>query len=101
MPITTQVLPSSNVGTLAVPFSAIVVQSSTPGPPPASSSRLVVHDTRRATTASQPRRRNPVTERTETTTPAVVETPIPIFDGHNDTLLDLGVGGRSFSARSE
>jgi membrane dipeptidase len=42
-----------------------------------------------------------VTERTETTTPAVVGTPIPIFDGHNDTLLDLGVGGRSFFERSD
>ncbi len=37
-----------------------------------------------------------MTERTETHAPAV-----PVFDGHNDTLLDLGVTGRSFFERSD
>jgi membrane dipeptidase len=37
-----------------------------------------------------------VSERTESTAATV-----PVFDGHNDTLLDLGVAGRSFFERSD
>ena len=33
--------------------------------------------------------------------PVTVATGIPIFDGHNDTLLDLPLSGRSFFERSE
>jgi membrane dipeptidase len=34
-------------------------------------------------------------------TPVTIATGIPIFDGHNDTLLDLPLTGRSFFERSE
>ncbi|CAA9562446.1 MAG: Microsomal dipeptidase, partial [uncultured Thermomicrobiales bacterium] len=37
-----------------------------------------------------------MSERTESTAATV-----PVFDGHNDTLLDLGVAGRSFFERSD
>jgi membrane dipeptidase len=34
-------------------------------------------------------------------TPVTIATGIPVFDGHNDTLLDLPLTGRSFYERSE
>lgn len=38
---------------------------------------------------------------TETVAPVTISTGIPVFDGHNDTLLDLPLTGRSFFERSE
>ncbi|MCD6030071.1 MAG: rane dipeptidase [Thermomicrobiales bacterium] len=37
----------------------------------------------------------------ESLTPVTIATGIPVFDGHNDTLLDLPLTGRSFFERSE
>jgi membrane dipeptidase len=37
----------------------------------------------------------------ESPAPVTIATGIPVFDGHNDTLLDLPVTGRSFFERSE
>jgi microsomal dipeptidase-like Zn-dependent dipeptidase len=38
---------------------------------------------------------------TEPAAPVTIATGIPIFDGHNDTLLDLPLTGRSFFERSD
>jgi membrane dipeptidase len=38
---------------------------------------------------------------TENRAPVTIATGIPVFDGHNDTLLDLPLTGRSFFERSE
>ena len=38
---------------------------------------------------------------TERSTPVTIATGIPVFDGHNDTLLDLPLSGRSFFERSD
>jgi membrane dipeptidase len=38
---------------------------------------------------------------TEPVAPVTIATGIPIFDGHNDTLLDLPLTGRSFFERSD
>ncbi len=38
---------------------------------------------------------------TESAAPVTIATGIPVFDGHNDTLLDLPATGRSFFERSE
>ena len=38
---------------------------------------------------------------TEHRAPVTIATGIPVFDGHNDTLLDLPLTGRSFFERSE
>ena len=38
---------------------------------------------------------------TVTQAPVTIATGIPVFDGHNDTLLDLPLSGRSFFERSE
>ena len=38
---------------------------------------------------------------TERSAPVTIATGIPVFDGHNDTLLDLPLTGRSFFERSE
>jgi membrane dipeptidase len=38
---------------------------------------------------------------TASTAPVTIATGIPIFDGHNDTLLDLPITGRSFFERSD
>lgn len=37
----------------------------------------------------------------ETLAPVTIATGIPVFDGHNDTLLDMPLSGRSFFERSE
>ena len=42
--------------------------------------------------------RSPVSD---THTPVTIATGIPVFDGHNDTLLDLPMTGRSFFERTE
>ena len=39
--------------------------------------------------------------RTASSTPVTIATGIPVFDGHNDTLLDLPLSARSFFAQSE
>jgi membrane dipeptidase len=38
---------------------------------------------------------------TQESAPVTISTGIPVFDGHNDTLLDLPLTGRSFFERSE
>ncbi len=62
----------------------------------------VVHHTRASTGRPNQEVPRPVsTISTEHPAPVTIATGIPVFDGHNDTLLDLPLTGRSFFERSD
>jgi membrane dipeptidase len=60
----------------------------------------VVHHTR-ATNGRPNRKELRFVSTVEKLAPVTISTGIPVFDGHNDTLLDLPLTGRSFFERSE
>jgi membrane dipeptidase len=62
----------------------------------------LVHHTRASTGRPNQEVPRPVsTIATESPAPVTIATGIPVFDGHNDTLLDLPLTGRSFFERSD
>src|SRR5215204_1838532 len=103
IPITTQFFPeSARVPAPAVPLPLSLIAHFLPD-------RAVPHPSRQPS-ASYPRlygRPNQEVPRpvstiaTENPAPVTIATGIPVFDGHNDTLLDLPLTGRSFFERSD
>ena len=62
----------------------------------------MVHHTRASNGHPNQEGSRPVSQTaTEHHAPVTITTGIPVFDGHNDTLLDLPLTGRSFFERSE
>src|SRR5687768_4505351 len=103
MPITTQFFPeSASVPAPAVPFPLSVIARFLPDRAWPRSPINVVHHTRASTGRPNQEVPRPVsTITTDRPAPVTIATGIPVFDGHNDTLLDLPLTGRSFFERSE
>src|SRR5215213_6756146 len=91
IPITTQFFPeSASVPVPAVPLPLSLTARFLPDRAWPRSPANVVHHTRAST--GRPNQ--------EVLRPVTIATGIPVFDGHNDTLLDLPLTGRSFFERS-
>src|SRR5215217_2354311 len=103
IPITTQFFPeSASVPVPAVPLPLSVIARFLPDRAWPRSPTNVVHHTRASTGRPNQEVPRPVsTISTERPAPVTIATGIPVFDGHNDTLLDLPLTGRSFFERSD
>src|SRR3954451_22921877 len=103
IPITTQFFPeSARVPAPAVPLPLSLIARFLPDRACRALAVNVMHHTRAST--GRPNQEVPLpvpTIATERSIPVTIATGIPVFDGHNDTLLDLPLTGRSFYERSE
>src|SRR5215203_6921770 len=103
MPITTQFFrESASVPALAVTLPLSLIAQYLPDCAWPRSPINVVHHTPASTGRPNQEVPHPVsTISTERPAPVTIATGIPVFDGHNDTLLDLPLTGRSFFERSD
>src|SRR5829696_4792159 len=103
IPMTTQFFPeSASVPVPAVPLPLSLMARFLLDRAWPRSATDVVHHTRASTDRPNQEVPRPVsTISTERSAPVTIATGIPVFDGHNDTLLDLPLTGRSFFERSE
>src|SRR5215213_8974677 len=103
IPITTQFYPeSASVPVPAVPLPLSLIARFLPDRACRALAVNVMHHTRASTGRPNQEVPRPVpTIATERSTPVTIATGIPVFDGHNDTLLDLPLTGRSFFERSD
>src|SRR4051812_41843761 len=103
IPITTQFFPeSARVPAPAVPLPLSLIARFLPDRACRALAVNVMHHTRASTGRPNQEVPRPVpTITTERSTPVTIATGIPVFDGHNDTLLDLPLTGRSFFERSD
>src|SRR5215204_2992206 len=103
IPITTQFFPeSASVPAPAVMLPLSLIARYLPDRAWPRSPINVVHHTPAST--GRPNKEVPrsvSTMSTERSAPVTIATGIPVFDGHNDTLLDLPLTGRSFFERSD
>src|SRR3954451_7427126 len=103
IPITTQFFPeSARVPAPAVPLPLSLIARFLPDRACRALAVNVMHHTRAST--GRPNQEVPLpvpTIATERSIPVTIATGIPVFDGHNDTLLDLPLTGRSFFERSD
>src|SRR5215212_5423866 len=103
IPITTQFFPeSASVPAPAVTLPLSLIARYLPDCAWPRSPINVVHHTPAST--GRPNKEVPrsvSTNSTERTAPVTIGTGIPVFAGHNDTLLDLPLTGRSFFERSD
>src|SRR5215207_83691 len=103
IPITTQFFPeSASVPASAVTLPLSLIARYLPDRAWPRSPINVVHHTPAST--GRPNKEVPrsvSTMSTERSAPVTIATGIPVFDGHNDTLLDLPLTGRSFFERSD
>src|SRR5215217_2462990 len=103
IPITTQFFPeSASVPAPAVTLPLSLIARYLPDCAWPRSPINVVHHTPAST--GRPNKEVPrsvSTISTERSAPVTIATGIPVFDGHNDTLLDLPLTGRSFFERSD
>src|SRR5215216_5782735 len=103
IPITTQFFPeSASVPAPAVMLPLSLIARYLPDRAWPRSPINVVHHTPASTGRTNKEvPRSVSTMSTERSAPVTIATGIPVFDGHNDTLLDLPLSGRSFFERSD